>query len=312
MIDFCYTEHCYRAHILDYFGDRHHARKCGTCGNCAPNSGIRSPVTSAELLNDSPTSRRSRKTHIEMVDSTPRPLTVDETLRVRKILAGATRMKGRFGKTVLAASLRGSAAKNVMQSHLNELSTYGLLKDMRQDDILIFIDALIRARCLRVSPGEYPTVSITELGDRVMREQEAIELGLPEPGDQSHVTASVREENGPTETMMETYGFYQQGLPIEEIARQRNCTTVTIEGHLIDCLGAGFAVDIARFVSTAERLEIERAIANHGAERLKPLRDSLPETITYNMIRFVIAEQRQIEKSATDASQAHGQVNSSR
>ena len=27
MIDFCYTEYCYRAHILDYFGDRHHARQ---------------------------------------------------------------------------------------------------------------------------------------------------------------------------------------------------------------------------------------------------------------------------------------------
>lgn len=34
IIDFCYTEYCYRAHILDYFGDPHHARQCGTCGNC--------------------------------------------------------------------------------------------------------------------------------------------------------------------------------------------------------------------------------------------------------------------------------------
>jgi len=191
MIDFCYTERCYRAHILDYFGDRHHARQCGTCGNCAPNSGSRSPLTIDEALNDSPASRRTRKTRTELVDSTPRALSADETLRVRKILAGAKRMKGRFGKTVLAATLRGSAAKNVMQSHLNELSTYGLLKDMRQDDILIYIDALIQARCLRVSPGEYPTVSITELGDRVMREQEQIELLLPaiSSADQSHVSA---------------------------------------------------------------------------------------------------------------------------
>jgi ATP-dependent DNA helicase RecQ len=130
-------------------------------------------------LNNSPASRRTGKTRTDLVDSTLRALSVDETLRIRKILAGAKRLKGRFGKTVLAASLRGSAAKNVMQSHLNELSTYGLLKDMRQDNILIYIDALIRARCLRVSPGEYPTVSITELGDRVMREQEQIELLLP-------------------------------------------------------------------------------------------------------------------------------------
>src|SRR6185312_1554072 len=112
----------------------------------------------------------------------PRALSEHEFLRARKILACASRMKGRFGKNVLAATLRGSAAKNVMQAHLNELSTYGLLKDMRQDDILIYIDALCAARCLRVSAGEYPTISITELGERVMREQERIELALTDNG----------------------------------------------------------------------------------------------------------------------------------
>ena len=38
ILNFCYTDYCFRAHILDYFGDRHHARQCGTCGNCAPRS----------------------------------------------------------------------------------------------------------------------------------------------------------------------------------------------------------------------------------------------------------------------------------
>jgi ATP-dependent DNA helicase RecQ len=199
MIDFCYTEHCYRAHILNYFGDRHHARQCGTCGNCAPGSGARTPLTSAEVLNDPPPSGRARKTRVEPIESSLRALSEDETLRVRKILAGATRMKGRFGKTVLAATLRGSAAKNVMQSHLNELSTYGLLKDMRQDDILIYIDALIRSQCLQVKPGVYPTVSITDLGERVMREQEQIELILPAipSADQSFVSAPVAAESRP-------------------------------------------------------------------------------------------------------------------
>ncbi len=186
MIDFCYTEFCYRAHILDYFGDRHHARQCGTCGNCAPHTSLRSAPL--EPLNDSPAAKRTGKKAQPAsgvrADSrgliSPRPLTDDETLRVRKILACATRMKGRFGKSMLAATLRGSAAKNVLQAHLNELSTYGLLKDMRQDDIVPYIEALVAARCLQVSPGAYPTVSTTELGDRVMREQERIELALSE------------------------------------------------------------------------------------------------------------------------------------
>ena len=181
MIEFCYTEYCYRAHILDYFGDRHHARQCGTCGNCFPNSSARTPLTNEELLSDTPSAGRSRrKVGPAHQLATPRALAAEENLRVRKILACAARMKGRFGKALLAASLRGSAAKNVMQAKLNELSTYGLLKDMRQEDILLYIDALLAAGCLRVSTGAYPTVSITELGNRVMREQERVELTLPE------------------------------------------------------------------------------------------------------------------------------------
>jgi len=179
IIEFCYTEYCYRAHILDYFGDRHHARRCGTCGNCSPHSPARTPLTSEEVLSDQAApGRNRRKGSTTSAPVSARALTGEEALRVRKILACAARMKGRFGKGVLAASLRGSAAKNVMQAHLNELSTYGLLKDMRQEDILLYIDALLSGGCLRVSGGSYPTVSITELGERVMREQEKVELAL--------------------------------------------------------------------------------------------------------------------------------------
>jgi ATP-dependent DNA helicase RecQ len=168
IIELCYTEYCYRAYILDYFGDRHHARQCGTCGNCRPNQPASSDLHSFES---------SPSLTLE-ADNNPRPLDADELLRVRKILACAKRMKGRFGKRVLAATLRGSASRVVLNAHLNELSTYGLLKDMSQDLILIFIEALVSAGCLSVTKGQYPTVSITELGNRVMLEKEQVQLGL--------------------------------------------------------------------------------------------------------------------------------------
>ena len=132
-----------------------------------------------------------------------------------------------------------------------------------------------------------------------MREQEPIELALPQvTDDQSHVTAPVPEEHSPTKTMMETYGFYQQGLSIEEIARQRNCTTGTVEGHLINCISEGYAIDTTQFVSDANRVLIEAAINDHGTAKLKPLHDSLPETISYNMIRVVVAEHLRSQKVA--------------
>jgi ATP-dependent DNA helicase RecQ len=158
MIDFCYTDRCYRAHILNYFGDRKSERLCGTCGNCKPASDA--PIPAAP------------------VDFSARALTADELLRVRKILACAKRMNGRFGKKILVQTLRGSAAKQVITAKLNELSTYGILKDMAQDELETYIDALIDARCLKAKPGAYPTISTTDLGDRVMREQEQVTLVL--------------------------------------------------------------------------------------------------------------------------------------
>jgi ATP-dependent DNA helicase RecQ len=154
MIDFCYTDRCYRAHILNYFGDRNHARQCGTCGNCRPEAP--EPVHPGE----------DRVADVSTF--------IEPSSR-----ACAKRMNGRFGKKMLVLTLRGSAAKQVLTAHLNELSTYGLLKEMAADELELYIDALTVARCLRVKPGAYPTISTTELGDRVMREQERVNLALP-------------------------------------------------------------------------------------------------------------------------------------
>jgi ATP-dependent DNA helicase RecQ len=158
IIDFCYTDYCYRAHILNYFGDRNHERVCGTCGNCSP--------------------RAAAPTAVPEVDSSARPLTESELLRVRKILACSKRMNGRFGRKMLVLTLRGSASKQVVGAGLNQLSTYGLLKDMAEDELQQYIEALIGANCLQVRGGAYPTISTTALGDRVMREQETISLAL--------------------------------------------------------------------------------------------------------------------------------------
>jgi ATP-dependent DNA helicase RecQ len=297
MIEFCYTEYCYRAHILDYFGDPHHATQCGMCGNCMPHASSRTHIANEDRPRKSGDTRGAQ---LMPAVITPRTLSADELLRVRKILACAKRMKGRFGKRMLAATLRGSAAKNVMQAHLNELSTYGLLKDMLQDDILLYIDLLSNARCLRVSTGEYPTISITELGERVMREQEGIELALPLKAveAESYVLEEDSYVEGPTKTMLDSYQLYKRGLSLKAIAEERNCTIGTIEEHLTGCARAGLAIDLRHFVAESDRLLIEAAISRHGTSKLKPIHDSLPSSITYNMIRFVIADRLGQQKAA--------------
>jgi ATP-dependent DNA helicase RecQ len=276
MIEFCYTENCFRGYILDYFGDRKHERHCGTCGNCGHSSLTRTSQASMQI------------------ESAPRDLSDDELLRVRKILACARRMKGQFGKQLLAATLRGSASRQVLRARLNELSTYGLLNDMQNDEIMLFIEALISARCLSVSAGQYPTVSITDFGNRVMLEKDKVSLSLPEGkslSDESDLDLTRR----PTQTMLASYGLYRKKLNVREIAKQRGLTRNTVEEHLQKCLAAGLELDVCDFVSLHDKVIIDAALDQHGAGTLKALRDRLPQTITYAMIRFVIADRQRLK-----------------
>ncbi|HYO63412.1 MAG TPA: RecQ family ATP-dependent DNA helicase [Pyrinomonadaceae bacterium] len=392
MISFCYAERCFRAFILDYFGDRSHATRCGKCGNCVaeekgqePGSdGAARAVASDPLLDDESGARLARKTagrlgeesdlHFGEETDSRRPKNVNvpldppnevdrfrarhtpfaldleedlreqsrmrrareeaesypdgdddasvavtearelgetEKLRVRKILACAARMQGRFGKGLLAATLRGSRARNVTQAGLDQLSTYGILPDMKQEEILLYVDALVSAGCLHVTPGAYPTVALTAAGGEVMRERAEIRLALPR---ETSVAASARSSSrapsspddsesqvgasGPrASTKDETWALYESGLSVEEIAAQRGLTEITVEKHLAEGIVEGRPFDLSRHVADADRALIEEAAGRVGPERLKPLREALPRHITYRMIRFVLADMEKSSKS---------------
>jgi ATP-dependent DNA helicase RecQ len=333
MISFCYTENCYRSFILDYFGDRSHDGTCGKCGNCLLQSSTRgggaAPLDAPrdldrfimkhvpaglELEEELATQSRVRKRReaaeapaFEEGDgdgadsfavTEPRELSEDERLTVRKILACAARMGGRFGKGMLASALRGSRSAKLSQAGLDRLSTYGILSGMTQDEILLYVDALVAAGCLHVTGGAYPTISLTPEGGEVMRERATVRLRLPPlytgPAYAPTSPRTPQRASAPaapkTSTVDETYALYEQGLTVEEICAQRGLTEITVEGHLADCILRGRPFDVSQFVSAEDRAHIERAAAALGTERLKPLREALPRHITYRMIRFVVAD----------------------
>jgi ATP-dependent DNA helicase RecQ len=114
-----------------------------------------------------------------------RPLNPAQNTVVVKILSCIARIereygRSRFGKGTVAAVLRGSTSKQVIESKLDRLTTYGLLSDMRQDEITAYIRALIDAGCIAVEKGLYPTVSLTDFGREVMRSRAEVMLSLPD------------------------------------------------------------------------------------------------------------------------------------
>jgi ATP-dependent DNA helicase RecQ len=128
-------------------------------------------------------------TQAESTSETPRTrarrLNPAQTTVVVKVLSCIARIereygRSRFGKGTVAAVLRGSTSKQVLDGKLDRLSTYGLLRDMRQDEITAYIKALIEAGCIAVEKGMYPTVSLTDFGREVMLSRAEVMLELPD------------------------------------------------------------------------------------------------------------------------------------
>ncbi|WP_339278719.1 DNA helicase RecQ [Paenibacillus sp. FSL W8-1187] len=125
MMNFGRTERCLQQFIVDYFGEKG-VEPCGKCGNC--------------------------------LDKSER---LDMTSEAQKALSCVGRMKGRFGVTMAAKVLKGSRDKKIIQFGLDRLSTYGLLREWPEREISDWLYWLVAEGYLRLSEGQYPTVSLT-------------------------------------------------------------------------------------------------------------------------------------------------------
>lgn len=82
--------------------------------------------------------------------------------------------------------------------------------------------------------------------------------------------------------------LFKSGKNVEEIAKERNFTPGTIEGHLTYYVGKG-DIDINDLVPAEKQKLIASAIAKHGLQSHKSLIDNLPGDISYGELRMVLA-----------------------
>ncbi|WP_246114632.1 RecQ family ATP-dependent DNA helicase [Rubripirellula tenax] len=152
VIRFARTAGCRQRVILNYFGETE-ADNCGTCDRCAPVDGTVGRASDVSVS-------------VEMKGVDPVAL-----LRgIRVVLSGVTRMHGRFGKTMVAQMLCGSKNKKLQQWKLNRLSTYGLLSELKQSEIVSVLDALAEAGFVEQKEVDErrPTIQMTAEGTEVM------------------------------------------------------------------------------------------------------------------------------------------------
>lgn len=92
-----------------------------------------------------------------------------------------------------------------------------------------------------------------------------------------------------SETYLDTWKLYQQGLKPVEIAEQRNLRLSTIASHLAELIELGYAITLDTLVSPDRQQKIVEAIQTVGAESRRLIRDHLGEVYGYDEIHLVQA-----------------------
>ena len=144
MVKYAKTGGCRRAYILGYFADgQAGAVPCGQCDNCDPSDGPRPPATEAAAIE-----------------------TTAGREVIQKALSGVARARGRFGKTLVAQMLTGSGSEKISRLGLAKLSTFGVLKEFRQPEVMQILDALTEAGLVESQEVDRfkPIIAIAEPG----------------------------------------------------------------------------------------------------------------------------------------------------
>ena len=166
MIGYCTTSGCLRGYILEYFGQKH-LQLCGNCGNC------------------------QGKYHDE-----------EMTRQAQMILSCVRRIHSRTGawadRQQLINVLRGEPEKTKTDRDLENLPTFGLMKESSAGEVGALLDQLEMQGYLytdQTTPGVEPT----PLASQVLFQGKAVYRKVPGslPG-----TRSVRKQLSPNETTL--------------------------------------------------------------------------------------------------------------
>ncbi len=108
-------------------------------------------------------------------------------------------------------------------------------------------------------------------------------------------TVNTRTNNNQSHVV--TYELLQDGKSIEEIATIRALNIRTVEDHLVRCHSDGYVIIWDELISEEYHSIIVQTIHELGASKLKPLKEALPEEVSYFQIKAVIAKEQMKARS---------------
>jgi len=165
---------------------------------------------------------------------------------------------------------------------------HGKLAHLPQDKIAAVINALVERRYLALTGDKLPVLTLTPSGQAALQARAAIPLPVRAPGPADPAVRKWRSQAKRSDTVAQTLALYRQGLAPAQIAQERGLSVRTVYEHVAHLI-AGGEIELERVVA-AEVIAQVRAVAQEiGAERLAPLKQLLPDSISYGEIRCVVA-----------------------
>ncbi len=225
VIRYAYSAGCRQLGILHYFGEKSSAQ-CGRCDVCThtheetdneeSSKNVKAKKAGAALSKKGETFTRA-----------PRLPTDEELVIVQKLLSGVARMSfrghqnewvGRYGRGRIIEMLTESRNAAILEARLDQLSTYGLLKNLSKDYLKTLFEELEMAGLLcKQNRDGYDLITLTDTGALAMRGQVTYKLRFPESKKVSFLVsfssksklasgrASYGEEDGESELSRETF-----------------------------------------------------------------------------------------------------------
>lgn len=138
MVDFVYSNSCYRKYLLNYFGEEYE-KECGNCSNC---------LNEGEVI--------------------------DKTIDAQKVMSCIYRMNQGYGSTMVIDVLRGSKNKKVLHMNFDSLSTYGIMKDYSSDELKTFLNTLVSHGYISQGGGTYPVLALNSKSMDVIKNKEKV------------------------------------------------------------------------------------------------------------------------------------------
>src|SRR5438552_3262401 len=145
MVHYAETRQCRRAVLLEYFGEKFGEQRCDGCDNCLQ----------------------------------PRE-TFDGTVHAQKFLSCVYRVHTKsgfgFGLNHVVDVLRGADTEAIRQRGHDELSTYGIGRDLKREAWQAIGRELLRLGLIECAPGRFATLTITKAGHEALRQRTPITL----------------------------------------------------------------------------------------------------------------------------------------